>query len=89
WSVEEFISHNNDNDKQFVGYIDDRGLFTPSGDGPNPARRLSMDNIGDVWVVAKYSGSDAAKTPLEAKSYLVVTVPDFLRFDSPEVGESR
>ena len=84
WSVEEFISHNHDNDKEFVGYIDSAGLFTPNGDGPNPQRRLSADNIGDVWVVAKYAGKDSS-APLEAKSYLVVAIPDFLRFDTPEV----
>ncbi len=89
WSVEEFISHNNDNDKEFVGFIDPSGLFTPSQDGPNPQRRLSMDNIGDVWVVAKYSGPGAVTRPLETKSYLVVGIPDFLRFDSPEVGGSK
>jgi len=87
WSVEEFISHNNDNDKEFVGFIDSNGLFTPAGDGPNPQRRLQADNIGDIWVVAKYAGKDTATPdPLETKSYLVVGVPDFLRFDQPEVG---
>ncbi len=85
WSVEEFISHNNDNDKEFVGYIDPNGLFTPSEDGPNPQRRLSADNIGDVWIVAKYSDADNT-APLEAKSYLVVAIPDFLRFDTPEIA---
>ena len=89
WSIEEFISHNNDNDKEFVGYIDPKGLFTPGQDGPNPQRRLSMDNIGDVWVVAKYPAKGPGTTPLEAKSYLVVAIPDFLRFDSPEVGGSK
>jgi quinohemoprotein amine dehydrogenase len=89
WSIEEFISHNSDNDKEFVGNIDDNGLFTPAGDGPNPARRLSTDNVGDVWVVAKYKGANAAKPLLEAKTYLVVTVPDFLRFDAPELGEGK
>ena len=90
WSIEEFIAHNNDNDKEFVGYIDSNGLFTPSGDGPNPQRRLSADNIGDVWVVAKYAGNDAASpAPLESKSYLVVAIPDFLRFDQPEVASAK
>ena len=85
WSIEEFISHNNDTDKEFVGYIDSNGLFTPSQDGPNPQRRFSADNIGDVWVVAKYATGDHTP-PLESKSYLVVAIPDFLRFDSPEVA---
>ncbi len=85
WSIEEFISHNNDNDKEFVGYIDSNGLFTPSGDGPNPQRKFSADNIGDVWVVAKYAGKEVS-APIEAKSYLVVAIPDFLRFDTPEIA---
>ncbi len=90
WSIQEFIAYNNDNDKEFVGYIDSNGLFTPSGDGPNPQRKLSADNIGDVWVVAKYAGKEsAAATPLEAKSYLVVAVPDFLRFDTPEIAGTK
>ena len=70
--------------KNLLGFIDSNGLFTPAGDGPNPQRRLSADNVGDVWVVAKYAGK-AAATPLEAKSYLVVAIPDFLQFDTPEV----
>jgi quinohemoprotein amine dehydrogenase len=86
WSIEEFISHQNDNDKEFVGYIDSNGLFTPSGDGPNPQRRFSADNIGDVWVVAELPNEKKGEPPLQAKSYLVVAVPDFLRFDSPEIA---
>lgn len=86
WSIEEFISHENDTDKEFVGFIDSNGLFTPSGDGPNPQRRFSADNIGDVWVVAELPNETKGEPPLQAKSYLVVAVPDFLRFDSPEVA---
>jgi quinohemoprotein amine dehydrogenase len=86
WSIEEFISHQNDTDKEFVGYIDSNGLFTPSGDGPNPQRRFSADNVGDVWVVAELPNEKKDEPPLQAKSYLVVAVPDFLRFDSPEVA---
>jgi quinohemoprotein amine dehydrogenase len=86
WSVEEFISHNNDTDKEFVGFIDSNGLFTPSQDGPNPQRRLSADNIGDIWVVARYTPEASSGSALESKSYLVVSVPDFLRFDESAVG---
>jgi quinohemoprotein amine dehydrogenase len=86
WSIEEFISHNSDNDKEFVGQINgDTGLFIPAGDGPNPKRRFSGDNIGDVWVVAKYRSAGTPQ-PLEAKSYLVVSVPHFLRFETPELA---
>ena len=86
WSIEEFISHNNDTDKEFVGYINPEGLFTPGSDGPNPQRRFSADNTGDVWVVAKFKDAKEA-SPLEAKGYLVVTVPTFLHWDEPEVGQ--
>jgi len=85
---DEFIAHNHDTDKEFVGFIDSSGLFTPGGDGPNPQRRFSADNVADIWVVAKYAGNDAP-SPLEAKSYLVVAIPDFLRFDTPELGGGK
>lgn len=53
WSLEEFPSHEGDDDLQFVGVIDPtRGLFTPGTDGPNPARKWLANNIGDVYVVA-------------------------------------
>ncbi len=86
WSIEEFLSRNKDDDKEFVGFIDQNGLFTPASDGPNPQRRFSTNNTGDVWVVARYVDKDNPK-PLEAKGYLVVTVPALLRWDEPEVGQ--
>lgn len=86
WSIEEFISRNKDDDKEFVGFIDQNGLFTPAGDGPNSQRRFSTNNTGDVWVVARYVDKDNPK-PLEAKGYLVITVPALLRWDQPEVGQ--
>lgn len=86
WSVEEFYAHMNDDDKDFVGQLDDNGLFTPALEGPNPKRKFSADNFGDVWVVATYKPAGASK-PLTAKSYLVVTVPAYVRWDQPEVAE--
>ncbi|MBK7876829.1 MAG: quinohemoprotein amine dehydrogenase subunit alpha [Planctomycetes bacterium] len=53
WTIEEFPVRENDDDAQFVGAIDARtGRFTPALDGPNPARRWSANNIGEVYVVA-------------------------------------
>jgi len=52
WSVEEFYQHMNDDDKDFVGQLNDNGLFTPALEGPNPKRKFSADNYGDIWVVA-------------------------------------
>ena len=44
--------------RPYVGTLDDRGLFTPNVDGPNPNRRNNRNNYGDVWVVASYKPPD-------------------------------
>jgi quinohemoprotein amine dehydrogenase len=61
------------------------GLFTPALDGPNPKRKHSRNNYGDVWAVAtvKVAGSGEALT---GKSYLIVSVPQYIRWDQPEVA---
>ncbi len=87
WKLEEFIASYGDDDTEFVGKLDaDTGFFTPAKDGPNPKRRSSRNNYGDVWVVAtlKPGGSD---TPLVAKSYLIVAVPQYIHWEQPEVTE--
>ena len=86
WSMEEFISHYGDNDKEFIGSIDAGGLFTPAMEGPNPQRRFTTNNAGDVWVIATYQGKGALQE-ITAKSYLVVTVPIYMKWDQPEVGQ--
>lgn len=86
WSVEEFMSVYGDDDKEFVGTLDGAGLFTPSSDGPNPKRKFSRNNYGDVWVVATAKNEkEKDGSPLAGKSYLVVTVPTYVRWDQPEV----
>ena len=85
WSMDEFIARYNDDDKEFVGSISAEGLFTPAGEGPNPQRRFTTNNTGDVWVVAKYG--DGKGAPLTAKSYLVVTVPVYMKWDEAEVAQ--
>ncbi|MBV8843612.1 MAG: quinohemoprotein amine dehydrogenase subunit alpha [Bryobacterales bacterium] len=90
WSMEEFFSTPDDDDILFVGKIDDSGLFTPSFEGPNPERKkvnsnFGVDNYGDVWAVATYK--DAAGVTHKAKSYLVVTVPNYTLYDQPEVAQ--
>ena len=55
-------------------------MFTPADDGPNPARKGSRNNVGDVWVVAVYEASGRAR-PLRARAHLLVTVPLYMRFD--------
>jgi quinohemoprotein amine dehydrogenase len=88
WSIDEFPATFDDDDKDFVGVLDSNGLFTPAIDGPNPKRKKGVNNYGDVWVVATYKPKDAAKDaqPLKARSYLVVTVPLYVKWDQPEVS---
>ena len=84
WSTEEFISHYDDTDKEFIGSIDTNGLFTPAMEGPNPQRRFSTNNNGDVWVVASYQKKGDPE-PLKARGYLVVAVPLYMKWDQPEI----
>ena len=87
WSVEEFYAVYGDDDKDFVGTLSPTGLFTPASDGPNPKRKFSRNNYGDVWVVATAKNEkDEYGKPLVGKSYLVVTVPMYIQWDQPEVG---
>ena len=82
WSLEEYSATLNDNDLDYVGGIDRRGLFTPALDGPNPERIGNRNNIGDVWVVASYQPESAdAAIPARARSHLIVTVPLYMRWD--------
>ncbi|HEV2688735.1 MAG TPA: quinohemoprotein amine dehydrogenase subunit alpha [Bryobacteraceae bacterium] len=85
WSIDEYTATFNDDDKAFVGTIDDNGLFTPNIDGPNPKRRNNADNYGDVWVVATFKLPDGKI--LRARAHLLVTVPLYIKFDQPEVAQ--
>jgi quinohemoprotein amine dehydrogenase len=84
--VEEFQSVFGDDDKGFVGQLSPTALFTPASDGPNPERKFSRNNYGDVWVVAT-SKTEKEKDgrPMIGKGYLVVTVPTYIKWDQPEV----
>jgi quinohemoprotein amine dehydrogenase len=88
WSVEEFYAVFGDDDKEFVGVLNSAGLFTPNIDGPNPQRKFSRNNYGDVWIVGTAKNEkDKDGKPLVGKSYLVVTVPTYIRWDQPEVSK--
>jgi quinohemoprotein amine dehydrogenase len=88
WSVEEYLSVYGDDDKEFVGTLSPTGLFTPALDGPNPQRKFSRNNYGDVWAVATAKNEkDKDGKPLTGRSYLVVTVPTYIRWDQPEVAK--
>ena len=86
WSVEEYLSVYGDDDKDFVGTLSPTGMFTPALDGPNPKRKFNRNNYGDVWVVATAKNEkDKDGKPLTGRSYLVVTVPTYIKWDQPEV----
>jgi quinohemoprotein amine dehydrogenase len=88
WSVEEFYAVYGDDDKEYVGSLDSKGFFTPASDGPNPQRKFKRNNYGDVWAVATAKNEKQKDgKPLVGKSYLVVTVPMYLQWDQPEVGQ--
>jgi quinohemoprotein amine dehydrogenase len=85
WSLEEFYAVFGDDDKEFVGTMGPTGFFTPSAEGPNPKRKFSRNNYGDVWAVATYKGAqDKEGKPLTARSYLVVAIPLYVRWDESE-----
>ena len=82
WSIEEYSATFVDHDIEYVGTIDQDGLFTPAVDGPNPERIGDRNNIGDVWVVASLQPDGApSERPLRARSHLIVTVPLYMRWD--------
>jgi quinohemoprotein amine dehydrogenase len=86
WSVEEYTATFGDDDLQFVGEIDQHGLFTPALDGPNPKRAGNRDNVGDVWVVAELAADSARSIakPLRARAHLLVTVPLYMNWFQTE-----
>jgi len=85
WTMEEYAATYGDDDITFVGVLNEAtGRFTPNVDGPNPARSGARNNIGDVWVVAKYLADPVGGKPaatLRARAHLLVTVPLYMRFD--------
>ena len=89
WSVEEYTATFGDDDTQFVGAIDQKGLFTPNVDGPNAKRSGNRNNVGDVWVVAELAptGTGAAAKPLRARAHLLVTVPVYMAWFNSEGGK--
>lgn len=88
WSVEEFATVSNDDDKDFVGSLSPTALFTPNLDGPNAQRRFGRNNYGEIWVVATAKAEkDPFGKPLTGRGYLVVTVPAYQRWDQPEVSQ--
>jgi quinohemoprotein amine dehydrogenase len=91
WSTEEFFSTPDDDDVKFVGTVNaTTGMFTPNIEGPNPERKkqsnnFGTNNYGDVWVDAEYTAPNGKV--MKARSYLVVTIPVYVKYDQPEVSK--
>lgn len=91
WTVEEFPAIYDDDDKDYSGKLSATGLFTPAIEGPNPKRKFERNNYGDLWIVATVKQPDTRQPekdakPLTARSYLIVTVPLYMKWDQPEVA---
>ncbi|NML09056.1 quinohemoprotein amine dehydrogenase subunit alpha [Sphingobium sp. AR-3-1] len=87
WAMQEFLSVFYDDDTKYVGALSPTAFFTPAEEGPNPARRFGRNNYGEVWVVATAkTEKDKFGKPLSARSYMVVTVPAYQKWDQPEVS---
>lgn len=73
WSIEAFDERAiEDEDVKYVGTIDAfSGRFTPSFAGPNPKRKFSTNNAGNIKVVATYKDGNKI---LKADSHMMVTV---------------
>lgn len=73
WNIEAFDERAiEDEDVKYVGTIDSfSGRFTPSFAGPNPKRKFSTNNAGNIKVVATYK--DGVET-YKADSHMMVTV---------------
>ncbi|WP_068639428.1 quinohemoprotein amine dehydrogenase subunit alpha [Thauera butanivorans] len=71
WSVEPFDEVAvRDEDVKFAGLMDEAtGVFVPGGAGPNPMRRMSANNVGNLKVVAEV---EQGGTPVRGEGQLIV-----------------
>ncbi len=79
WSVEPFNEVSaHDQDVKFAGLMDaESGIFVPGDAGPNPARRMSASNVGNLKVVAELAqGSER----LRGEGQVIVAPP---RWNNP------
>jgi quinohemoprotein amine dehydrogenase len=81
WSVEPYNKDAREmHDVEFAGNIDQTGKFAPAGAGPNPARKFSGNNTGDLFIVATLTDPDGAT--VTGKAHLIVTVQ---RWNNPPI----
>ncbi|AKA23515.1 quinohemoprotein amine dehydrogenase, alpha subunit [Pseudomonas chlororaphis] len=81
WKVEAFDDRaREDEDVKFAGRMQaDAGVFVPGDAGPNPARKMSTNNAGNLKVIAAV---DDAGTSLTGEGHLIVTVQ---RWNNPPI----
>jgi hypothetical protein len=81
WKVEAFDERaKEDEDVKFAGTMQaDAGVFTPGDAGPNPARKMSTNNAGNLKVIAAVD--DAGKS-LTGEGHMIVTVQ---RWNNPPI----
>ena len=74
WSIEPFDEvAAEDNDVKYAGVMDARtGMFTPGDAGPNPERKMSANNVGNLKVVGTVKDGDATAS---GEGRLVVAAP--------------
>jgi quinohemoprotein amine dehydrogenase len=66
-------------DVNFAGHLDATGRFHPAVAGPNPQRKFSANNTGNLAVVARLKDGERA---LEGRAHLIVTVQ---RWNTPPI----
>ena len=81
WTVKPYDAiAQRDKDVNFAGHIDRQtGLFTPAAAGPNPKRKYSTNNAGNLAVVATV---DNGETSVTGQGQLLVTVQ---RWNNPPI----
>ncbi|MEH6470342.1 MAG: quinohemoprotein amine dehydrogenase subunit alpha [Halopseudomonas sp.] len=77
WSLKAFDEvAEHDNDLKYAGAIDpSTGVFIPGDAGPNPARKMSTNNVGQLAVVATVKDGEQQ---VSGDNHLLVTVPTFM-----------
>ncbi len=72
WTVANFDANAKAmKDKKFAGRMTQSGLFRPAGAGPNPARKMSANNVGNLKIIGTVAG-------VKGEAQLFVTVQRFV-----------
>lgn len=80
WSVAPFDERAaEDEDVKYAGIMHKDGVFLPGDAGPNPARKMSTNNAGNLKVIAQV---DDGGTPRQGEGQLIVTVQ---RWNNPPI----